>query len=241
MRKLSDAMKPFFKTASVTKLTGEFMISIEIWSDVNCPFCYIGKRYLEQALNQFSHKDQVEIEWKSFELDPETIPDKNVSHEQLLAEKYGKDILWAKQMDDEVTQMAKRVGLEFHMDKIIPANSFNAHRLLHLAKTYKIQNDLKEKLLAAKFVEGKDIDNNDVLKGIALDLGIDREEVERTLESNRFEREVHRDEELAGALGISAVPFFVFNKQVAFSGAQPIETFLEVLYSLEEGQNKSWP
>lgn len=204
------------------------MIHVEVWSDINCPYCYIGKRHLEKAIKEFS-SDEVKVEWKSFELDPHTKPPKNVPHKVLLAQKYGKDIAWAERMDENMTSMAKKAGLDFHMDKIIPANSLNAHRLIHLAHAHGKQHEMKERLLSAKFVEGLDIDDLLVLRNLGTELGLDRNEVIAVLESNRYEAEVRRDEETAGALGISGVPFFVINKKYGLSGAQPVETFIEAL------------
>lgn len=209
------------------------MIQVEVWSDINCPFCYIGKRHLEKAIKEFSSAE-VSVEWKSFELDPLTKPPKNISHKALLAQKYGKDIAWAERMDENLTHMAKKAGLDFHMDKIIPANSLNAHRLIHLAKDHGKQNEMKERLLAAKFVEGLDIDDLIVLRNLAVGLGLNRDEVIGVLETNRYEAEVRRDEETAGALGISGVPFFVINKKYGLSGAQPVETFIEAFKEAQE-------
>lgn len=128
-------------------------MKIEIWSDINCPFCYIGKRHLEKALKEFPEK--VEVEWRSFELDPITVPPKGSDQMELLAQKYGKDRAWAEEMNGNMTAMARQSGLEFHMEKVIPANSFNGHRLIHLAKKHDLQDAMKERLLSAKFVEVK--------------------------------------------------------------------------------------
>ncbi len=196
-------------------------MKIEIWSDINCPFCYIGKRHLEKALQSFSGK--VEIEWKSFELDPVSHPPKGSDQMDLLARKYGKDRAWAVKMSENMTAMAREAGLEFHMDKIVPANSFNAHRLIHLAKKHHKQDEMKERLLAAKFVEGMDIDEPEVLTQLAQELALP------DLGSEDFAKDVRADEEMAESLGISGVPFFVFDQKVALSGAQPVEVFLEVL------------
>lgn len=203
-------------------------MKIEIWSDINCPFCYIGKRHLEKALKIFS-KD-VDIEWKSFELDPHTHPPKGSDQMELLARKYGKDRAWAVQMNENMTAMAKESGLDFHMEKVVPANSFNAHRLIHLAKKHDLQGEMKEKLLSAKFVEGKDIGDVSVLTNLAQEVGIPPHVVTHLFETEEFSADVRADEEMAGALGVQGVPFFVFNKKVAISGAQPVETFLEVLH-----------
>ena len=158
-----------------------------------------------------------------------------MGHNEMLAQKYGKDIAWAEKMNQNLTQMARQAGLEFHMDLVIPANSFNAHRLIHLAKTYDKQDLMKEKLLSAKFIEGLDIDDPSVLTKLGLNLGLDEKEITTFLESDQFEADVRRDEERAGTLGISGVPFFLFNKIYALSGAQPVEAFLEILKKFSEG------
>lgn len=202
-------------------------MKIEIWSDINCPFCYIGKRHLEKALATFSGK--VEVEWKSFELDPLNYPPKGSDQLEMLARKYGKDRAWAEQMNQNMTAMAAQSGLQFHMEKVVPANSFNAHRLIHLAKKHNLQDAMKEKLLSAKFVEGKDIGDVTILTQCGKEVGIPAQDVVHLFESDEFAADVRADEEIAGGLGISGVPFFVFNKKMALSGAQPVEVFKDVL------------
>lgn len=205
------------------------MITIEIWSDINCPFCYIGKRHLEKALENFSDKDDVKIEWKSFELDPMANPALGANHLELLAKKYGRDIEWARQMNQNLSEMAKSSGLDFHMERLIPANSFNAHRLIHLAKLNHMQDEMKERLLKAKFVEGKNIGDIEVLKLLGIEMGLDQNELEDLYNGNRFVSDVREDEEIALELGIRGVPFFIFNKKYGVSGAQPVEVFTELL------------
>ncbi|MGZ3789164.1 MAG: DsbA family oxidoreductase [Bacteriovorax sp.] len=210
------------------------MIKVEVWSDINCPYCYIGKRHLEAALKKFSGKNEVVLEWKSFELDPAFHPPKGLDNIDLLAKKYGRDRAWAKQMNDNMTKMARASGLDFHMDKVIPANSFNAHRLLHLAKISNVQNDLIEKLFSLKFVEGKDIDKQDVLREASVEMGLDPLEVQNVLTSDRFSEDVRRDEFQAESYGIRGVPHFIFNKGHSISGAQSVDVFLK---RLEESSN----
>lgn len=205
------------------------MIKVEIWSDLNCPFCYIGKRHLERALNKFSRSKSVVIEWKSFELDPAAAPIKGVDNTELLARKYGRTREWAEQMNRDMTAMAKEAGLIFHMDKVIPANSFDAHRLLHLAKTKGIQSELEEVLFSYKFCEGKDISNHECLREAAQSIGIPLDEIQAVLESDKFDQEIRRDEDQAAALGIRGVPYFRFNKEHTVSGARPPEIFLQTL------------
>jgi predicted DsbA family dithiol-disulfide isomerase len=203
------------------------MINIEIWSDINCPFCFIGKRHLEKAIAAF--KQPVAIEWKSFELDPYGHPPKGSDQTDLLAQKYGRDRAWAVQMNANMTEMAKKTGLDFHMETVVPANSFNAHRIIHLAKKYCLQDAMKERLLLAKFKEGKDINDHQTLLTFAQEVGLSGVEAKEVLDGDNFASEVRADEEMAGALGIRGVPFFVFKKKLALSGAQTVEAFLEVL------------
>jgi predicted DsbA family dithiol-disulfide isomerase len=206
---------------------GATVITIEIWSDVNCPFCYIGKRHMERALEKFDKP--VEVTWKSFELDPSSHPPKGSNNTERLAMKYGRDLKWAQEMNRNMAKMAKLAGLDFDVDHIVPANSFNAHRLIHLAKTKGLQDKMKERFLKAKFVEAKDINDPEILNSCAQEVGLNDQEVSDLLSSQKFEEDVRRDEEQASALGIHGVPFFVINKQYALSGAQPPESFLEVL------------
>jgi predicted DsbA family dithiol-disulfide isomerase len=220
------------------------MIKIEVWSDVNCPFCYIGKRHLENALKRFSEnkltkvkdKIDVEVEWKSFELDPLTIPPKGSDNTDRLAMKYGKDRAWAEKMNQDMTNMARSAGLDFHLDKVVPASSFNAHRLIHLAKFHGLQDPMKEKLLSLKFCEGKDISDPRVLREAAITIGLDQEEIQTVLESDQYAQDVRHDEDQAGALDIRGVPYFIFNKEHSLSGAQPVEVFLKMLEEISDFQ-----
>lgn len=212
------------------------MITIEAWSDINCPFCYIGKRHLEMAIKSLVPSQDVKVEWKSFELDPYGEPTKGEDNNERLARKYGKDKNWAIEMNRNIAHMAKNCGLDFHMEDIVPANSFNAHRLLHLAKVFGFQDVMQERLMKAKFEEGKDIGDLTVLKDLAFELGLDREEVVRVLESERYGSDVRNDEELAGALGIRGVPFFIINKKHALSGARSVEEFIQTLNEAQDGK-----
>lgn len=205
------------------------MITIDIWSDINCPFCYIGKRHLENALKGYEGK--VTVEWKSFELDPFAKPVKGASQAELLAKKYGKTLEWAHEMNATMTRMAKASGLDFKMEQLIPANSFNAHRLIHLAKVYDKQDVMKERLLKARFEEGMDIGDLMTLQKLGEEVGLPLNDVKDLLNGNRFEHEVRTDEEMAAELGIRGVPFFVFNKKYTISGAQPVEVFKEMIKS----------
>ncbi|MXN91331.1 thioredoxin domain-containing protein [Flavobacterium sp. Sd200] len=204
-------------------------MKIEIWSDIMCPFCYIGKRKFEVALAQFENKDTVEIEWKSFLLSPEmkTDPSKNIH--QFLAEHKGISLDEATGMNDTVAHIAAQVGLEYNFDKTIPANSFNAHRFLHFTKQHGKQNEAEELLFRAYFTEGKNIDDAQTLMGFAAQLGLDANEFAQAMGQGAFTDEVIADIQEAQQLGVRGVPFFVFNRKYAVSGAQEPALFLETL------------
>jgi len=209
-------------------------MKIEIWSDVMCPFCYIGKRRFENALAQFENKDEVEIVWRSFQLNPtlQTDPSKNtIEH---LAESKGWDMEYTRKTTDYVVNMAKELGLNYDFEKAIVANSFKAHRLLHLAKQNQVQNECEEKLFEAYFIHGKNIDDNDVLLELVLSLGIDSDAILDMLSSDAFAADVESDINQAKQIGVQGVPFFVFDNKYAISGAQQSETFLAALYKTKQ-------
>jgi predicted DsbA family dithiol-disulfide isomerase len=205
------------------------VIKIEIWSDIACPFCYIGKRKFEQALAKFEHKDKVEVEWKSFLLDPNKVTDPTVKIKESLAKRKGISIEEAEKMSDYVTQAARPVGLDYNFDKMIVANTFKSHRLLHFAKTKGKQNELKEALLKAYFLDGKNIDDNKTLTEIAIENGLNNTEVEVFLNSTEYTDQVNTDISEAQEIGVQGVPFFVFNRKFAVSGAQDSEVMLNTL------------
>jgi predicted DsbA family dithiol-disulfide isomerase len=201
-------------------------MKVDIWSDVRCPFCYIGKRKFELALAEFEHTDEIEIEWHSFELDPMavTLPEANpIDH---LAQIKGQSREWALEMTNHVAKVASEVGLQFNMEKAVVANSFNAHRLIQLAKANDLGNEIEERLFKDYFISGKNIDDKEVLIAAGMEVGLDRLAIEMMLESESFTDEVRMDEAMARQIGISGVPFFIFNKNLAVSGAQAPETFL---------------
>lgn len=209
------------------------MIKVQVWSDINCPYCYIGKKNLERALSQFPRAESVEVEWKSFELDPHGNPPKGSDNIDLIARKYGRDRQWVESMNAKISDMGKESGIEFHLDRVIPANSLKAHKLLHLAKFYGIQNEMKEALLFSKFTKNEDINDAEVLIRIATALKLDEKEVQDVLMGARFEEDVRKDEAEAARYGIRGVPFFLINGSEALSGAQPPDAFLEVLESMD--------
>jgi predicted DsbA family dithiol-disulfide isomerase len=204
-------------------------MKVDIWSDVRCPFCYIGKRKFEMGLEKFPHKDDVKVEWHSFQLDPNLKTTTELSAIDHISEIKGISHEQALQMHRHVTSVAKEVGLDFDFDKAIVANSFNAHRLIQLAKTHGLGNEIEEQLFKAHFIEGKNIDDNEVLIQTGISAGLNEKEVREVLSSDAFAKEVKQDERQAQSIGVRGVPFFVLNDKYAVSGAQSPETFLEVL------------
>lgn len=222
-----------------TKQPTNFKIKVEIWSDVVCPFCYIGKRKFERALNDFSSKNRVEIEWKSFQLDPHAVTDPKKSSLQHLAESKGISAGQAAQTISYITDMAKQVGLEYHLDKTPVVNTFKAHRLLHLAKKYGKQNEMEEALFNAYFTQGKNIDDDATLLQLASNIGLDSKETAEVLTTHAFEDEVKNDIHQAQQLGIHGVPFFLIDQKFAVSGAQNESVFLKALNKALEEHQKS--
>jgi predicted DsbA family dithiol-disulfide isomerase len=204
-------------------------MKIEIWSDVMCPFCYIGKRKFEAALEQFENKANVEVVWKSFQLNPDmkTDPAKNIT--EYLAEIKGWSIQQAKEMNAHVTNMAKEVGLHYDFDKAIVANSFDAHRLIQLAKKHGKGDEAEEQLFKAYFTEGKNTDDHSTLIEIGIYIGLNEIEVKQVLASDQFADDVRKDIIEAQQIGVRGVPFFVVDRKYGVSGAQPTEVFLETL------------
>lgn len=204
-------------------------MKIEIWSDIMCPFCYIGKRRFEAGLAQFAHKDEVTIEWKSFLLSPEMKTDPTRNLNEFLAEHKGIPLDEAKRLNDYVAEMAAGAGLTYNLDKAIPANSFNAHRFLHFAKKHGRQEAAEEKLFSAYFTEGKNIDDAETILSLAAGLGLDTNALTEAMGSDAFVADVVADIEEAQKIGVRGVPFFVFNRKYAVSGAQESSAFLEIL------------
>ncbi|MBO0993943.1 DsbA family oxidoreductase [Bacillus sp. SD088] len=216
-------------------------MKIEVWSDFVCPFCYIGKRRLEQALEQFPHQDEVEVEFHSFELDPTTAKDQEKTIHESLATKYGVNVDEAKKMNEGVGEQAKSVGLNFHFDTMVPTNTFDAHRLAHFAKTKAKDKEITERLLQGYFSEGKRLSDYEVLADLAVEVGLDRNEVLQILQNETaYADEVRYDENTAQQIGVRGVPFFVVNQKYAISGAQPVETFVGALEKVWQ-EEKSTP
>jgi predicted DsbA family dithiol-disulfide isomerase len=204
-------------------------MKIDIWSDVRCPFCYIGKRKFEMALEKFEQKNDVQVEWKSFELDPNLSTNPKVNADDYLAEIKGISKAKVKEMHQYMKQIADEVGLDFNFEKAVVANSFNAHRLIQLAKSKGLGNEAEETLFKAHFTDGKNIDDQQTLLELAASIGLERDEAAKMLSSDTFSKEVKQDELQAETYGIRGVPFFVLNDKYAISGAQSPETFLEAM------------
>jgi len=204
-------------------------MKIEIWSDVACPWCYIGKRRFETALAAFPHRDSVEVQWRSYQLDP-TLPEHYDGSElEYLSSRKGIAMAQLAQMVEHVAAQAKGEGLDFRFDDIVVANSFPAHRLIHLAAAHGQQDAAKERLLSDHFEHGKDIGNADYLTSVGLDLGIDAGEVAELVSTDKYADDVRQDFAEGRALGITGVPFFVIDRKFGLSGAQPAETFTAAL------------
>ncbi len=215
-------------------------MQVKIWSDVRCPFCFIGKRKFEAALENFPQNDKVEVIWKSFQLDPTLKTNVNESTLDYFVKAKGVSKEQARQMFSGASQMARAEGIEFNLEESVPANSLKAHRLIQFAKTKDLGNEIEEALFKAHFEEALNIDDVNVLVKVAGSIGLNAEEVENIFSTNAFVNEVKQDELEARKIGVRGVPFFVFENKYAVSGAQPSEIFLQHLEKVwEEFQKKS--
>lgn len=208
-------------------------MQVEIWSDYVCPFCYIGKRKFELALERFAHKEQIETVFRSFELDPGADPHSGKSTYSMLAAKYGMSIEKAKETTQNVADQAAAVGLTFHFDKAVSTNTFDAHRVVHFAAEQGKEKEMSERLFKAHFTDGENVGDRGRLTALAVEVGLDAEAVAEMLASARFSDAVRGQEEEGSALGIRGVPFYVVDRKYAVSGAQSPEVFLDTL-------NKAW-
>jgi predicted DsbA family dithiol-disulfide isomerase len=204
-------------------------MTVEIWSDVTCPFCYIGKRKFEDALAKFKNVASIEVAWKSFELVPgfKTMPDKNMH--QFLSALKGISLEQAVAASDQVADAATQVGLVYNFHTTIPANSFNAHRIIKLAKHFNLEDATKEVLFKAYFTDGRNIDDIPTLMQLGKEAGLPVAELKSVLESSRYADEVNRDVDEARQRAITSVPSYVLNKKLTIAGAQSSEVFLEKL------------
>jgi len=202
---------------------------VDIWSDLVCPWCYVGKRRFEKALLRFDRRDEVEIVHRSFQLNPAAPRDQTSNRREMLMQKYRLSPAQAAEMDARMTQTAASEGLEFHLDGTLTGNTFDAHQLVHLAGAQGLQDAVIERLYRAYFSEQRSLFAADSLVDLAAEAGLARDEAAATLRDNSYADAVKEDIETARQLGVTGVPFFVVNDRYGISGAQAPETFLDVL------------
>jgi predicted DsbA family dithiol-disulfide isomerase len=204
-------------------------VKVEIWSDVVCPWCYIGKRRFETALSRFEHASDIEVEWRSFQLNPAQPRGAREPLDESLARKMGTTVEQARAMNARVTELAAAEGLEYHFETYRVVNTFDAHRVMHLAKAQGLGMQAHERLLRAQLVEGEILEDHDTLVRLAAEVGVPAADTRRVLGSDAYTDDVNADIALAGAFGATGVPFFVIDRRYGVSGAQPAELFLEAL------------
>jgi predicted DsbA family dithiol-disulfide isomerase len=204
-------------------------MQVEIWADVVCPWCYLGKRRFEQALDRFPHRDEVEVIYRSFELDPAAPPGVTRPTVDVLASKYGMSPEQARDAQLQMEQRAAGDGLTFHLEDLRSGNTRDAHRLLQLARAQGRQAELAERLYRAYFTDQASVFDHSSLAGLAAEAGLDPDEVRAVLASDEYGQAVDADERTALSFGISGVPFFVIDRRYGISGAQPAQTIVEVL------------
>src|SRR5512146_1317644 len=204
-------------------------MQVEIWSDVICPWCYIGKRRFEQALAGFSQRESVQVIWRSFELDPNAPRRREGTLEEMLAKKYRVSLQEAAAMNARVTGLAREVGLEYRLDKARPGNTFDAHRLLHFADSKQLGDRATGRIMHGYFSEGLEVGDRAALARLAPEFGIAESEALAILESDDYSKEVRADEARAAAFGVTGVPFFLFDEKTAITGAQAVEAFAGAL------------
>lgn len=214
---------------NLSSITNKEKMKIEIWSDVMCPFCYIGKRKFESAMAEFEHKDNVEVIWKSFQLNPSLKTDPSKNTVQHLAETKGWTMEYTRNTIQYVMEMAQGVGLNYDFDKAVVANSFDAHRFIQFAKTLGKGDAAEERLFKAYFTEGKNTADHATLVQLGTEIGVNAEDLKKVLASNAYAQEVNKDVKEAEQIGVTGVPFFVVDRKFAVSGAQDSKTFLGAL------------
>jgi predicted DsbA family dithiol-disulfide isomerase len=205
------------------------LVDVEIWSDIACPWCYVGKRRFEAALARFEHREDVRVTWRSFELDPSAPREREGDRAERLAEKYGMTLEQAQAAERQLTDVAAGEGLDFRFDIARSGLTFDGHRIIHLAADYDLQDAMKERLLRAYFTEGQLVGDHDVLVRLATEVGVPEDDARATVSSDRFADAVRDDELTAQRLGISAVPTFVVDRALGASGAHPPDQLLELL------------
>ena len=210
-------------------------MQVEIWSDIICPWCYIGKRRFEIALANFAQREDVHVIWRSFELDPGSPPEYPYTLEEMLARKYGVSPQQAAAMNTRVTALAREVGLEYRLNVARPGNTFDAHRLLHFAAMQQLGDRATERIMHAYFCESLPVGDRVALARLAPEFGIAENEALAMLESEQYSGKVRADESRAEKLGITGVPFFLFDEKSSVSGAQPVKVFAEALQQAWSG------
>ncbi len=204
-------------------------MDVEIWSDIACPWCYIGKRRFEAALARFEHRGDVQVTWRSFELDPAAPREREGDRTARIAQKYGISVARAREIETQMTDAAAGEGLEFRLDIARSGATFDAHRIVHLARVHGLQDAMKERLLRAYFIEGELVGDHETLAALAVEVGLAEDEVRQTLASDRYAAEVRDDERTAAQFGIGAVPTFVVDRALGASGAHPPDALLQLL------------
>jgi predicted DsbA family dithiol-disulfide isomerase len=204
-------------------------VDVEIWSDIACPWCYVGKRRFEAALARFEHAEDVRVTWRSFELDPNAPAERHGDRAELLAQKYGMTVEQAREREQQLVETAAADGLEFRFDIARSGSTFDAHRVVHLAEQHDLQDAMKERLLRAYFTEGKLVSDRETLAALAVEVGLPETDVREALAAGDGAEQVREDERAAAHLGIRAVPTFVVDRALGASGAHPPEALLELL------------
>ncbi|MBU2917212.1 DsbA family oxidoreductase [Psychrosphaera sp. F3M07] len=210
-------------------------MKVEIWSDIACPYCYIGKRRFEMALEKFDGKENVEVIWRSFELDPNAELTYQENKYELLAKKYDQPLKWAELACDDMAKQGAEIGLNFDFDNNKPTNTFNAQRLIHLASESGKEQEVQNLLFESFFSKGELISKSDILLTIAAKAGLDKDKAEQVLNSDGYSAQVKEDEALAKELGIQSVPFFIIDEAYGMEGAQPVEHILTMLENVSNG------
>jgi predicted DsbA family dithiol-disulfide isomerase len=213
-------------------------MELEIWSDIACPWCYVGKKRMEKALAEFPHADEVSVTWRSFELDPNAPASRDESHVELIANKYGRTVEEVEQMDAQLTAVAAEDGIAMQLSGIRSGNTFDGHRLIHLAAEHGLQVEMKERLMHAYFTENALVSDHDTLVKLGVEVGLLEDAVREVLLTERFAEEVRADEMDASNAGISAVPCFVIDRKYGASGAQDPTVLLQFL---QHGWTESHP
>ncbi len=211
-------------------------MKIEIWSDIACPYCYLGKRRLDMAMQQLDFAADIEVVWRSFELDPNAKNSYEESKYELLAEKYDQSKEWAELLCESLTQQGSDIDVHFDFDNNKVTNTFDAHRLIQLAKTQNLSSELKEELLKQFFSQGKLISDRNVLLDVATKVGLAQEAVEQVLDSEDFAAQVREEEQMAQEIGIQSVPFFIIDEAYGMEGAQPVEHIKSMLTDIHQGK-----